>query len=43
MAEKYREKLMKSSGISNIKVESAYAKKLMMKMGWQEGKGLGKK
>ena len=42
MAEKYRERLMKSSGISNIKVESEYARKLMMKMGWQEGKGLGK-
>lgn len=43
MAEKYRERILKSSGISNKKVESEYAKKLMMKMGWSEGKGLGKK
>ena len=43
MGDKYREKLMRSSGISNVKVESEYAKKLMMKMGWTEGKGLGKK
>lgn len=43
MAEKYRERILKSSGISHKKVESEYAKKLMMKMGWSEGKGLGKK
>lgn len=42
MASKYRERLMQNSGISNRKVESEYAKKLMMKMGWSEGKGLGK-
>ena len=34
---------MQNSGISNRKVESEYAKKLMTKMGWSEGKGLGKK
>lgn len=43
MASKYRERLLKSSGVSNRKVESDYAKKLMEKMGWKEGKGLGKK
>ena len=42
MASKYRERLLKSSGVSNRKVESDYAKKLMEKMGWSEGKGLGK-
>lgn len=42
MADKYRERLLQSSGVSNIRFESEYAKKLMMKMGWKEGNGLGK-
>lgn len=43
MASKYRDRILKSSGVSSRKVESDYAKKLMMGMGWTEGKGLGKK
>ena len=42
MSSKYREKLLASSGVSNIRFESEYAKKLMTKMGWKEGNGLGK-
>ena len=42
MANKYREKLLQSSGVSNIRFESEYAKKLMTGMGWKEGNGLGK-
>jgi len=42
MASKYRDRLLQSSGVSNVKFESAYAKKLMMGMGWKEGNGLGK-
>jgi hypothetical protein len=30
------------SGFSNRKVESDFASKLMKKMGWNEGQGLGK-
>jgi hypothetical protein len=43
MASKYRDRLLQSSGVSNIRFESEYAKKLMMNMGWKEGNGLGKK
>lgn len=43
MASKYRDRLLQSSGVSNKKVDSDYAKRLMAKMGWTEGKGLGKK
>lgn len=42
MGDKYRERLLKSSGVSNIRFESEYAKKLMVQMGWKEGNGLGK-
>lgn len=42
MASKYRDRLLQSSGVSNIRFESEYAKKLMQKMGWKEGNGLGK-
>lgn len=42
MASKYRDRLLQSSGVSNIRVESEYAKKVMAKMGWKEGNGLGK-
>ena len=42
MSTKYRDRLLQSSGVSNIRFESEYAKKLMVQMGWKEGKGLGK-
>ena len=42
MSSKYRDRLLQSSGVSNIRFESEYAKKLMMNMGWKEGNGLGK-
>lgn len=42
MASKYRDRLLQSSGVSNIRFESEYAKKLMVKMGWKEGNGLGR-
>lgn len=42
MSSKYRDRLLQSSGVSNIRFESDYAKKLMAKMGWKEGNGLGK-
>jgi len=42
MASKYRDRLLQSSGVSNIRFESEYAKKLMLKMGWKEGNGLGR-
>ena len=47
MAQKFKERLLQGiiifdcfnlgSGVSNKKVESDYAMKLMMKMGWNEG------
>jgi hypothetical protein len=43
MSTKYRDRLLQSSGVSNTKFESEYAKKLMSQMGWKEGSGLGKK
>jgi Pin2-interacting protein X1 len=43
MSQKFKDKVLAGSGFSNRKVESDYAMKLMMKMGWSEGKGLGKK
>jgi hypothetical protein len=42
MSTKYRERLLQSSGVSNIPFQSEYAKKLMKQMGWKEGNGLGK-
>lgn len=42
MASKYRDRIVQSSGVSNIRFESEYAKKLMVSMGWREGNGLGK-
>ena len=43
MSQKFKDKVLAGSGFSNRKVESDYAMKLMKKMGWSEGKGLGKK
>lgn len=42
MSKKFRDKLLVNSGISNQKVESDIGKKMMEKMGWIEGKGIGK-
>jgi Pin2-interacting protein X1 len=42
MAKKFRDKILQGSGFSNLKFESEYGMNLMKKMGWTEGKGLGK-
>jgi Pin2-interacting protein X1 len=42
MASKYRDRIVQSSGVSNIRFNSEYSKKLMVSMGWKEGNGLGK-
>jgi Pin2-interacting protein X1 len=42
MASKYRDRLLENSGVSNIRFECDYSKKLMVSMGWKEGSGLGK-
>lgn len=42
MSQKFKDRVLKGSGVSHKKVESIYAKKLMEKMGWSEGQGLGK-
>lgn len=34
--------MLASSGVSNIRFESEFAKNVMLKMGWKEGNGLGK-
>ena len=42
MAEKYRNRIMRSSGISKRKVKSEYGEKIMRMMGWKGDEGLGK-
>ncbi|TNV75709.1 hypothetical protein FGO68_gene16878 [Halteria grandinella] len=42
MSRKYFDKLMTGTGVSDKKVKSSLAETLMKKMGWSEGKGLGK-
>ncbi|CAD8096723.1 unnamed protein product [Paramecium primaurelia] len=42
MAQKFKERLLQGTGVSNKKFESDYAMKLMQKMGWNQGQGLGK-
>jgi hypothetical protein len=36
MSRKYFDKLMTGTGVSDKKVKSSLAERLMMKMGWQE-------
>lgn len=43
MSRKYFDKLMTGTGVTDKKVKSSLAESLMKKMGWSEGKGLGKK
>lgn len=42
MAQRFKERLLASSGYSTKKVESEFGEKMLKKMGWTEGKGLGK-
>jgi len=42
MAEKYRNRIMRSSGISKRKVKSDYGERIMKMMGWTGETGLGK-
>ena len=42
MAEKFRDRLLTGSGVSKKKFTSDYGSKLLEKMGWKDGKGLGK-
>ncbi len=42
MSRKYFDKLMTGTGVTDKKVKSSLAEAMMRKMGWSEGKGLGK-
>lgn len=42
MSKKFREKVLQGSGFSNKKFECDYGLKLLKKMGWTEGNGLGR-
>lgn len=43
MSKKYFDKLMTGTGVTDKKFKSTLAERLMQKMGWEDGKGLGKK
>lgn len=42
MSQRYKERLLNNNGISNKKFESELGIKLLEKMGWKQGNGLGK-
>eukprot|EP00915_Cephaloidophora_sp_WS-2016_P000943 GHVH01001240.1.p2 GENE.GHVH01001240.1~~GHVH01001240.1.p2 ORF type:complete len:139 (+),score=33.27 GHVH01001240.1:182-598(+) len=42
MSSKFYERLLKSNNVSSKKVKCSFAEKMMEKMGWKEGAGLGK-
>ena len=42
MSQKFRSRIMRSSGISKRKVQSEYGEKIMKMMGWTGEEGLGK-
>ena len=42
MSQKFKERLLASSGISNKSFYSEFGIKMLKKMGWKEGNGLGK-
>ncbi len=42
MSQKFKDRLLSGSGTSNKKFQSDYGSKLLLKMGWSEGSGLGK-
>ncbi len=43
MSRKYYDKLLTSNGTSNKKVKSKFGESILKSMGWDEGKGLGRK
>jgi len=43
MSKKYQDRLAKSAGTSRNAFESDYGKRILLKYGWQEGEGLGRK
>ena len=43
MSKKYYDRLLTGSGSTQKEVKSKFGEKLMEKMGWSKGKGLGKK
>ena len=43
MSKKYFDKLITGTGSTTKKVKSKFGEKIMQAMGWEDGKGLGKK
>ena len=43
MSKKYFDNLMTGSGFTSKKVKSKFGEAMLKKMGWEDGKGLGKK
>lgn len=42
MSKKYKDKILAGTGVSHKKFECSYGLKLLGKMGWKKGDGLGK-